>query len=220
MVIQLGAKSSAGLKFSATVLNWLPFSISGERSRNSKHRFEIKRVEEKTIYPDDDYILNSVHRDNVLKELARRHYQKRVFMIVGVRVGYDAHIIDQENCETKGRMGGTVPGSAIGVPVDIDGQVYGSAAKPYYQEQDYKDPFVFAYRLREIRYFPADKTARQFNFTRGADLHDNEVLISTEIVATALEEVYIGRKEEIVLEGIDDEDFDDGIEIIDGCVLT
>jgi hypothetical protein len=220
VVLRLGVGRDAGLGFSAKVLNWLPFSIKGEGHRNSKHRYEIKKVEERTIYPEYEYVQKSVFQESVLKTLSHSWYQTSVYMIVGIRVGSDAHIVDERTGETGGSVSGTVPGSALGVPVDLEGEVSGRATSEYYQEQDYKDPFVFAYRLREIRYFTKDNSIRQFDYTQGADLHGRQEPV---YIASKVDEKYVGIPEEIDVDGIAGEDFEENTKdakIIDGCVMV
>lgn len=143
-----------------------------------------------------------------------------VYMIVGIRVGSDARIIDERTGEIGGSASGTVPGSALGVPVDLEGEVSGRVTSEYYQEQDYKDPFVFAYRLHEIRYFTKDNSIRQFDYTKGADLHDRQKPV---YISSKVDEKYLGIPEEIDIDGIAREDFEENTKdakIIDGCVMV
>jgi hypothetical protein len=57
-------------------------------------------------------------------------------------------------------VGGTVTWSILSVPLHHEGQVSGCAMSEYYPEQDYEDPFVFAYHLCEIR---KDNSIHQFD---------------------------------------------------------
>src|ERR1700738_59237 len=70
VIYECGTGSNTNLGFSAAVLSLLPFEISGERNRNTSHRYEIERVEEKIFIPSIEYVKKSVFQPEVLKYLA------------------------------------------------------------------------------------------------------------------------------------------------------
>jgi hypothetical protein len=82
---------------------------------------------------------------------------------------------------------------------------------------------VFAYRLREIRYWKKTKTWKDLAFTRGAELAH---LGSGENIAAIVPEPevkYVGTDDDIDIEGIAGMDFiedEEDTQFEDGCIIV
>ena len=161
---------SAGLSFSTTVLSLLPFGIATDTKNNMSYKYEIKRVDEKVFRPSPLYVQKSMLQPEVLGYLAERRYRQSVYMIVGIRIGRDAKITNGHEVEAGGDVDITVPGAATGIPVDLSAGVHVRRAEEMGQRRHIPDSFVFAYRLREIRYRKKKGTWEATQYTTGAEL--------------------------------------------------
>lgn len=213
---------NAGLGFSAAVLSILPFEIYGDSQGGTTHHYKIKKVEEHVFRPSRLYVQESVQQPDIHDFLAKRNYRKAVYMIVGVRIGCDAVVIHERNKERGGKFNATAPGFATGIPVDLGVKIHAKRSKDSSQRERLPNSFVFAYRLREVRYFKKTKSAKDFDYTKDADLHD----ISTNKITplpVVPETKYIGSVDEIEIDGIAGVDFEEDehdTEIVDGCIIV
>ena len=83
------------LGFSASVLSLIPFGLIGKRQKDAFYRYEIEKVEGQTFLPSHEYVQKSVLQPEVLDYLARFRYRKSLYMIVGVKIGFNAEILYQ-----------------------------------------------------------------------------------------------------------------------------
>jgi len=211
-----------GLGFSATVLSLLPFGVGGDTEKGTTHRFEIKKVEEKLFDPSLDYVQKSVLQPDVLAYLAKNNYRKAVYMIVGIRIGHDATISHGKNTKVGGNINATVPGAVIGVPLEIGANAKASRDNKTHQQESIPNDFVFAYRLREVRYSKKAQSATSSLYTKAAELHDaNAPRPPSQIQKTAPS--FSWTANEIVVDGIAGKDFSmtpgEGLKVVDGCIM-
>src|SRR5205814_4242980 len=164
-----GSNFQIGL--SAAVLSMLPFGISVKTPKNDNHRYQVERVEGRMFLPSREYIKRSVLQPEVLSYLARNGYRKSLYMIVGIKVGFNAEIIHQRKHKFGGRLKCSVPAALMGIPVDFGAKIALQATDGRYERKRIPSAFVFAYRLREVRYSKRDDVTRDVEFTKGADLH-------------------------------------------------
>jgi len=217
-----------GIGFSAAVLSLLPFGMDGDRHRNTAHHFKIKTVEEQMFLPSREYVQKSVLQQEVLDRLARHWYRKSLYMIVGIRVAYGgAEVIHETKYGNGGKLSVTVPGGLTGIPVDLGVNFKAKAIDDSYERKCISSSFVFAYRLREIRYFKNTKSIKDVEFTKGAELHDLHATTmsksSLHMSPAAGEPAYRGAVDEIIIDGITEGDFEedkDDSMIVDGCVMV
>jgi hypothetical protein len=218
--VEFEIKSTRGfdIGFSATVLSKLPFEIGGKRKTTITHRYKIKEVEIQTFYPSRAFIRQSVLEAQVLQYLAAHGYRKSIYMVVGIKIAHGAHVFHGRTKEIGGTLGGTVPGAAVGIPLDLGSHIRGEVGKHRKETKEVVSSFVFAYRLREIRYFKKDGTITDVNFTKGAQLHS---LYSTlELVVGEKEVKYCGCMDEIDVEEMASEDYEDDDVDSNGCVMV
>lgn len=222
-IYQLGDEKAANIGFSASVLSFLPFELSGERKHQTTHLYKIERMEEKLIVPTVEYVKQSVFQPEVLGYLASMLYKKSLYMVVGIRVAFDATVSHSKKLGHTGGLHATVPGAAMGIPVDLGAGVKGSTDTGFNQRMHLSDGFVFAYRLRKIRYSRRRMVARATDCPRG-DLYQFGRSESEVKGGTTLETAkYEGVKDEIDTVGIDDFDFeeDEGdTKVVDGCIIV
>ena len=172
--------------------------------------------------PSREYVLKSVLEPEVLNYLARHKYRKSLYMIVGIQIGFNAKIVHKRTHKKGGGLNVSIPGALTGIPVDL-GAGYECSATNHRYERKRISSFVFAYRLREVRYYKKNNSTTDVEFTKGAELHDlygnNHVLMQPDVK----EEVYLGTQDEIRIDGLFREDSDEGEHdtvIIDGCIMV
>ena len=214
-----------GIGFSAAVLSLLPFGLQGDKERKTTHHFRIKTVEESMFLPSPEYVQKSVLQAEVLKYLAQHRYRKSLYMIVGIRVGCDAEVIHERKLGNGGKLSVAAPGSLTGIPVDFGAEIKAKSVDDYYERKHIPSSFVFAYRLREIRYFKKNDLIRDSVFTKGAELHDLHAksVIPTLTLAGDTIAPYLGTPNEIDIDNIAGSDFEedeDDSMIVDGCVMV
>ena len=223
VIFEKGKTSSFQLGLSAAVLSILPFGIKGQTPKNNSHRYQVERVEGRMFLPNREYIKKSVLQPEVLSYLARHGYRKSLYMVVGIKVGFNAEIIHQRKRKFVGRLKCFVPAALTSIPVDFRAKIGFETTDGRYEKKRIPGAFVFAYRLREVRYSKKDNVTTDVEFTKGADLHSlygNSFHLSR----NSFKEVkYLGTGDEIDIDGIFGEDFHDDIpntSIIDGCIMV
>lgn len=207
---------------SATILSSLPFGIAGHRQISRTHVFEIDKVVSKTFVPSEEYVLKSMRQAAVLRHLAGHGYRKAVYMIVGIKIGCDARVVHRTQKSSHGKLSGTLPGLSVGIPVDIGAHVSGNARSDGREQKQIPGSFVFAYRLREIRYSKKSVLHQNWPFIRGADLHELHNVTPKGIAVVADPETFLGTEDEIDIDGISGVDFEedeDDLQFVDGCFL-
>ena len=213
-----------GIGFSAAVLSLLPFGLEGDKERKTTHHFTIKTVEESMFLPSREYVQKSVLQAQVLDYLAQRRYRKSLYMIVGIRVGCDAEVVHERKLGNSGKLNLAAPGALTGIPVDFGAQVKGKSTDDYYERKRIPSSFVFAYRLREIRYYKKTNSIRDAEFIKGAELHDLHAksVIPTLPPAGEMITPYLGTPEEIDIDdiaGLDFEEDEDDSMIVEDCIM-
>jgi len=207
---------------SAAVFSFLPFSIGTSKGQSITHQYQIEKVEQKVLIPSEEFVHQSMLQGPVRKYLAKHLYRKAVYMIVGIKLGFCARIVHGTRQALSGSLAGGIPGLAVGIPLDVGAHMGASHMDAHFEEKRILHAFVFAYRLRKIRYFRKTRIKNSI-FTRGAELHDLHGRASPQQTPDK-QLLSDGGDEVIVIKGIADEDFaadeDDGIKYVDGCYLV
>jgi len=209
VVFQKHSESGFALGLSAAVLSILPCGIGGNAQKGTIHRYEINKVERRMFRPSRKYVQASVQQPDVLKYLARHRYRKSLFMIVGIKVGFNGQVVHQRKYSRGGHLSGSIPGAVTGVPVDLGASVRHDTIDHSYERKAIPASFVFAYRLREIRYFKKDNSTTDTDFTKGAELHCLDESSDAVIQPARKEPTYLGTVDEIDIDGIVGEDFEE-----------
>lgn len=197
------------LGLSAALLSMLPLGLGGNLQKATTQRYDIERIETQMFLPTRKYVQRSVLEPEVLQYLARHRYRKSLYMIVGIKVPFDATIIHERKSKKGVKLSASIPGAIVGVPVDFGANVQKSSIDGHYERKSISSAFVFAYRLREVRYYKKDNTIKDTEFTKGAQLHalyGNSNFGGQPIIQ---DESYEGTEEEIDVDGIFGEDFEE-----------
>jgi hypothetical protein len=144
-------------------------------------------------------------------------------MIVGIRVGFNAEFTHQRKYERGGHLNGCIPGAVNGISLDVGGKFKLSGNDEIYERKSIPSTFVFAYRLREVRYFKKDNSTTDMEFTKGATLHDLDGSRYASVSPSVTDTSYLGNDDEIEIDGIAGEDFEEDEEdtvIVDGCIMV
>jgi hypothetical protein len=222
VVFQKQVRKTLDLGFSARVLSLLPFGLSGENQHDSTHQYKIERVEERFFQPTPSYVRKSVCQTEVLAYLSKHKYRKSLFMIVGIKIGFNAHITHSKYKAFKSGGDATIPGVLTGIPVDLTGKFGFHSMGSCYEQKFLHDAFVFAYRLREVRYFKAQGLTTDTEYIKGAELHDLHAVRNYSRNVRLQEPIYTGVEDEIEIEGLALEDYEEddfGSEVLDNCLL-
>lgn len=223
IVFQKQIRKTLDLGFSAAVLSLLPFGLSGENQTDRTHRYEIERVEERFFQPTPSYVRKSVSQPEVLAYLSKHKYRKSLFMIVGIKIGFNARITHSKSNALKTGVDATVPGALTGIPVDLTGDFGFQSMGNCYEQKVIPNTFVFAYRLREVRYFKAHGLTTDTEYTKGAELHDLHTPRNYSSSPGLQEPNYSGVEDEIEIEGLACEDYEEDdfdSEVLDNCILV
>jgi hypothetical protein len=202
-------------------MSLLPFGVRGQYSASEGKLFEIERVESQILEPSDDYVQQTLTKPSVREYLAAKCYRQPLYMIVGVKVGRNARIIQGRFNLTGGTVFAEVPGFVSGIPVDPKLDLSIGTSRFQGVKRQLAESFVFAYRLREVRYSIKVHLSRLGRtLTRGARLHSAESS-SVMVDADRIEES--DREEEIEYDGLSEQDALEDVpcgKVVDGCILV
>lgn len=206
----------------ATIMSFLPFGIRGQYSASDGKLFEIERVESRLLEPSDSYVQKTLTKPSVREYLAAKYYKKPLYMIVGVKVGRNARILQGRFNLTGGTVSADVPISLSGIPVDpsVDASITTSRFQGV--QRQLPDSFVFAYRLREVRYsIKVHLSQLGRTLTRGARLHSFD---SSGFMADAEEGLEENGPSEVEFDGLSESDAVTenilGGNVVGGCLLV
>ena len=208
---------------SAKVLSLLPFDINGHRHTRKTYTFEIETIESRKFIPSPHYVRQSVLQTTVLSYLAKHRYRKSLYMIVGIKIARNAKVAYGGEHDLGGGLSASIPGAAMGVPVEVGGSISASTLERHHDKYQVPNAFVFAYRLREIRYSKKSGFIDNNEHTKGADLHHvhSHKLSNTNLNRTDSKE-FLGIEDEIEIDGISGVDLDEDKDskVVDGCVMV
>jgi hypothetical protein len=110
----------------------------------------------------------------------------------------------------------------MGAPVDVGAHVGGRAIEHRHEKQKIPTSFVFAYRIREVRYFKKGDTVAASDYTKGAELHG--LYATSRVVEPCADKnvTYEGADYEIDIDGVSEEDFEENesdTTIVDDCFM-
>ncbi|KAF4468175.1 hypothetical protein FALBO_4941 [Fusarium albosuccineum] len=163
--------------------------------------------------PSDDYMRQSMSTPKVQQYLARHHLRKRIFIITGVKIAFGAKVKDEESSLGNANISLGLDGTAVGVAVGVGPHAEGTRGYSQSMSFERAEPFVFAYRLREIRYrrgVASDKPYRDGALYGAGGTKDKDA------TATGDEE----PAETAIFMSVDEEDITGGdVDLESACVL-
>lgn len=148
MSLEKGRSGMGG--FFASILENIGLEVSGSRTTNSQTVATFDELHTLYFEPSDKYMASSLATRKVQDYLSGG--QKQLFVITGIKVGYGGKVSDTEGCTSNGTLSLGVDSAATGIPMSLGPQ--GKLSRGSSQTVSFEEaaPFVFAYRLSEIRY--------------------------------------------------------------------
>ncbi|KAK0507728.1 hypothetical protein JMJ35_009617 [Cladonia borealis] len=143
--------------------------LSTHFTRSRKSIVEAEKVETSFFEPMEEYLKAAVNVPSVVAVLEKQNYKKPLFMITGLKV---VHGASKAVSTKKLKLGGDLtaqgdltslgaPGVAPGLKLGLD------QARFEHIEWESAEPYVFAFRLREI-YYRRGTDLESKAYTRGA----------------------------------------------------
>lgn len=136
----------------AKIFHSVELIVSGSSNTSMQSCVKFEKLQTLSFEPTDEYMNKSLSTAKVQQYLARHHMRKRIFLVTGVKIAFGAQVIDDESRLGEGQISLGLDGDAVGVPLSVGPRVDASRGTSQTFSFNQSSPFVFAYRLREIRY--------------------------------------------------------------------
>ncbi|RMJ17430.1 hypothetical protein CDV36_002888 [Fusarium kuroshium] len=152
--VQLSTKESsqASAGLFAKIFHSAGLDVSGRGSTRVHSSAKFKKLQTLSFEPTHEYMTKSLSTPMVQQYLARYHMRKRVFMVTGVKIAFGAKVRDDESHLSGGNISLGLDADAAGLPLSVGPRADASRRTSQTISFKQSSPFVFAYRLREIRY--------------------------------------------------------------------
>ncbi|RSL92443.1 hypothetical protein CEP52_013803 [Fusarium oligoseptatum] len=152
--VQLSTKESsqASAGLFAKIFHSAGLDVSGRGSTRVHSSAKFKKLQTLSFEPTHEYMTKSLSTPMVQQYLARYHMRKRVFMVTGVKIAFGARVRDDESHLSGGNVSLGLNADAAGLPLSVGPRADVSRGTSQTISFKQSSPFVFAYRLREIRY--------------------------------------------------------------------
>jgi hypothetical protein len=153
-VIHVVNSEEKSISLSTKVRNLLAFRLEGSKETARVGTHLVKKVEILEFSPTDEYAKQSIMRPAVQAYLKQVKYKKQIFMICGLKIAHGAVALDAIGKRYQGEgslslslnlKGGTTLGTAKG---SIGAAKIGTKIHDVLATHS----FIFAYRLREVKY--------------------------------------------------------------------
>ncbi|KAF4541807.1 uncharacterized protein LTHEOB_8388 [Lasiodiplodia theobromae] len=128
--------------------------VSGEAARSASDAWSAARLTTQRFVPDLAYVRQAVAADEVQEYLGSEgsFRAKKIYMVTGVKIASGAGVESGVEREMGVNFSPGVDGSGVGVPLALGMAVGGSRGFSDVRSSRSVTDFVFAYRLRQIRY--------------------------------------------------------------------
>ncbi len=128
--------------------------LSTHFTRSRKSILEAEKVETSFFEPTEEYLKAAVNVPSVVTALERQNYKKSLFMITGLKVVRGASkAVSTKKHSLGGDMTAQGDLTSIGAPGVAPGLSMGhDQDKSEHIEWESAEPYVFAFRLREVYY--------------------------------------------------------------------
>ena len=141
-------------------------------------------------------------------------------------MAFDSEITHSQQREHAGGIKATVPGSLVGIPLDLGADTRLENDKRFTQKMHLSNAFVFAYRLRKIRYSRSRAAARAIEYPKG-NLYQfggpDPAPRKETTSETNPDIIYKGVQNEIGRVSVPDFDYEEDeadTRIVDGCIIV
>jgi hypothetical protein len=128
-------------------LECMGLEISGDGDTTKERIAKFDKLETRMFRPSDDYVKTSVAAPEVQKHLTGHGMNKPLYLITAVKIAYGASVTEMEGKSGKGKLSAGLDGSP-----SVTSAMHGSNEDSRTTRFDSSTPFVFAYRLRQVRY--------------------------------------------------------------------
>ncbi|KAK3936624.1 hypothetical protein QBC46DRAFT_394518 [Diplogelasinospora grovesii] len=129
-------------------LEWMMgLDISGDIDTTKERIAKFDKLETRMFRPSDDYVKTSIAAPEVQKHLTSHGMKRPLYMITAVKIAYGASVTEMEGNSWKGKLSAGLDGSP-----SVTSAIHGSNENSRTTRFDSSTPFVFAYRLRQVRY--------------------------------------------------------------------
>ena len=155
------SNSSNSISTSAKVRSLLGFSLEGHSDKSKVGSLLVNKIGIEEFQPTAEYVEDSFNQPAVLQHLKRKKYRVPIYMICGVKTAIGGGKIATENAQDRGvSASGQVKLSVKGVTDLATAELAFSSSKNKSEGRQIvaTNQFVFAYRLREIKYDKKLKT--------------------------------------------------------------
>lgn len=152
LTLETRARTSLGIWTSFLQAVGLGADLSTTRDRTDRDVYTFERLETRTFWPSDEYARASISAPVVQAYLARHGFRRNVYMVTAVKVAFGAKVASTALRERGAHAHFGVDSAALGVPLGLGLGAHGERASETSLSFDGADPFVFAFRLREVCY--------------------------------------------------------------------
>lgn len=167
-------------------------------SSGSSSSYAFDKIVTQEIFPDLEAVRAIFSDQQVQDSIKNSRWQSSAFMIVGLQIAYGAEVVVTADRERGIQLQTGVDLTPASIPISVGAGLDFSKTPSESLSTRYADPFIFAYRLRQIMY-RRKKVTEQKLYDKGDLFGDKEdVLIRKE---EEEEEVF-----EAQLGGLEDED--------------
>lgn len=175
---------------------------SGHTTSSANASYRIDHLVSKSFVPSLAYVNQSLTSGDVASKTQWWKARSRIYIVTGLRIA-NGTTFDKDESDASG-LQGSMEGDGTQSGVPAKGGMQGSVAQESGQSEEAKmaSPFVFAYRLQQVRY---RLTVTHKPFEGGNTVHAGEEREERR----EEDEGYDG----FALVKIDEEDFDEGVEV-------
>jgi len=198
-VVTINRKTGAHGSIFAEFLHTLGISgqVQGEANNNESEKWSIDKLQTIWFTPSTEYVKKSLEDPDVQEYLCAWLLHKRVYMVTGIKIAYGASSTLEyaQRKDLKIHVGFDF--TPLGVPIIVGPEAGMVQELTVWQTQGEVDPFVFAFRLRQIKVHPAGDFEHE-DFSKGALLRARGSKVGDERA----------NEVKIIVEGLDDFDID------------
>lgn len=209
------------ISMSAKVRNLLAFRLEGNKATGRIVTHTIKKVEISEFAPKNEYAKKSLEERAVKEYLKQVKYKKRIFMICGLKIAHGAMVRDAVGNEYQGE-------GSVSLPLNVKGGTLGNAKGSVevakigtkIHNVHATNSFIFAYRLREVKYTKSLQVVHTRETGKLHDLHDSSGSTTKPMQIDLNDQS--GADDIVVFQclsscGVDE--FEDDSTVVDGCIL-
>ena len=149
-------QKSVGASLWFKFVGLMGLEVTGGGSKSNLRLAKFDRLETRSFEPDDDYVAEALATPEVQKYIKKSWTQwntKPLYIVTAVKIAYGATIKEVIGKGKNAKLSIAADATAAaGAPVSVGAAFHNSKDEGRAIQYSQKDPFVFLFRLREIRY--------------------------------------------------------------------